>query len=78
MEAAGPGITLSTPGGNPASAKMSAISTPDTGVSSEGFRTNVLPAASAKAIFFIESRNGELKGAMPAITPSGRRIDIEI
>jgi hypothetical protein len=59
MATAGPGMTLSTPAGRPASAKISAISAPETGVSSEGFRTNVFPAASAKAIFFMESRKGD-------------------
>ena len=47
---------------------------PDSGVSSEGFSTKVLPAASAKATFFIVSKKGELNGAMPAITPSGWRM----
>jgi hypothetical protein len=56
----------------------SAIMAPDIGVSSDGLRMKVLPAASASAIFFIDSKNGELNGAIPAITPSGRRTDIEI
>ena len=47
----GPGITLSTPGGRPASSarrpSMSAVS----GVSSDGLSTTVLPAASAGPIF---------------------------
>ena len=38
----------------------------------------MLPAATAKAIFFIDNRKGELKGAMPAMTPKGRRTDSEI
>ena len=49
--APGPGITLRTPGGRPASSasrpSMSAVS----GVSSDGLRTTVLPAASAGPIF---------------------------
>src|SRR6185437_367453 len=68
---AGPGTTFSTPGGNPADSKSSAIFSPITGVSSEGFNTKQLPAASASATFFIANSNGALKGAMPPITPSG-------
>ena len=72
-----PGITFSAPFGRSASRNTSAIMAPDIGVSSDGLRMKVLPAASANAIFFIDSRNGELNGAIPAITPSGRRTDIE-
>jgi hypothetical protein len=45
-----PQITLSTPGGRN-SAAISASSSVDTGVVSDGLRTTVLPAASAGAIF---------------------------
>ncbi len=74
ISAAGPGMTLRRPGGKPASWNTSAIFRPVTGVSSDGLRTNPLPAASAITTFFIASRNGALNGAMPAITPSGWRI----
>ena len=71
---AGPLMTLSRPAGRPASWKTSAILIPVTGVSSDGFRTKPLPAASAITTFFIASKNGALNGAMPAITPSGWRM----
>src|SRR5580693_4874538 len=70
---AGPGTTFNTPGGKPAASNNSAIFMPVTGVSSEGFRTKALPAASARTTFFIASRKGALNGAIPAITPSGCR-----
>lgn len=46
-----PVITFSTPGGRPTSRVMSASSNAVRGVSSEGLRTTVQPAASAGAIF---------------------------
>ena len=45
-----PQITLNTPGGKN-SAAISAISSVDSGVVSDGLSTTVLPAASAGAIF---------------------------
>ena len=52
-----PATTLKTPGGS-ASSESSARRSVDSGVSSEGFRTIVLPAASAGAIFQIAIASG--------------------
>jgi len=73
----GPETTFSTPGGSPAALKISAIFRPIIGVSSEGLRTNVFPAASAIATFFKGRNRAALKGPIPATTPSGRRTDME-
>ena len=73
-----PGTTLKMPAGALQHSMISASFNPTSEVSSEGLRTTVLPQASAKATFFIESTTGKLKGEIAATTPSGRRIDIEI
>src|SRR5688500_8782989 len=73
-----PGTTLRTPGGNPALSKISAIFRPTRDVSSEGFNTNVFPAARANATFLVARIRGKLNGAIPATTPSGLRIAIDI
>ena len=52
-----PHTTLRTPGGSTWS-ESSASRSVDSGVSSEGFNTMVLPAASAGAIFQIAIANG--------------------
>ena len=58
--------TLITPSGKPASDMISGMSRPaETGASSDGLRTTVLP----KATGLTTVRQGE----MPATTPSGRR-----
>ncbi len=63
---------LTTPGG-----KTSRSSSPTfrvvNGVYGDGFRTRVLPASSAGAIFQNASVNGKFHGVMAATTPSGRR-----
>ena len=41
---------------------------------SEGFRTIVLPAASAGAIFQIAINNGEFHAVMHATAPKGSRL----
>jgi hypothetical protein len=43
------------------------------GVSEAGFRTIVLPTASAGAIFQEASRNGKFQGTIAPTTPSGWR-----
>src|SRR2546430_15787924 len=70
-----PLTTLKTPGGRPASVKSSAILKPGEGSRSDGFRTKVLPQASATGNIHIGTIAGELKGVIPAQTPSGWRID---
>ncbi len=70
-----PLTTLSTPAGRPASIISSArrIGTP--GSRSEGFRMKLLPQAMAGANFHIGIMAGKLNGVMPAVTPSGWRIE---
>src|ERR1700730_17104983 len=73
-----PGTTFRTPAGNPARSKISASLSPTSDVSSEGLSTKAFPQASANATFFRDSTTGKLNGEMPATTPSGRRIAMEI
>ena len=47
----------------------------DAGVCGAGLSTIVLPAASAGPSFQIAMMNGKFHGAIPATTPTGRRID---
>src|ERR1700684_2929222 len=53
-----PVTTLTTPGGNPASANQSAISSAVKGVCSAGLSTQVQPAASAGASFQADINKG--------------------
>src|SRR4029453_17130485 len=64
-----PVTTLTTPFGNPASAKSGANSSIDADVNSEGLTTAVQPAASAGASFQLVSVSGEFQGVMMATTP---------
>ena len=67
-------MTLITPGGNPASAMISATSSPAvTGASSDGLRTTVLPKASGLTTVRQASTCAPFHGEIPATTPSGRR-----
>src|ERR1700691_139204 len=69
--------TLITPGGNPASSMISPISSPaDTGASSDGFSTTVLPNASGLTTVRQASTCARFQGEIPATTPSGRRSAI--
>ena len=68
-----PCTTLKTPGGNPASSASSASSEHDSGDHSAGFSTTVQPAASAGAVFQVESMNGAFHGVMTAAGPAGMR-----
>ena len=68
-----PVMTLSTPGGIPASAATSAIIMASSGVQGWGLRTTVQPAASAGATFTTFSMKGKLNGVMAATTPIGSR-----
>ena len=63
-----PCTTLSTPGGNPSSSAICARSSALTGLHSAGLCTTVQPAASAGAIFHVESMKGVFHGV---ITPTG-------
>ena len=68
-----PVITLSTPGGIPASAAASAIIIASSGVHGCGFSTTVHPTARAGATFTTFNMNGKLNGVMAATTPIGSR-----
>src|SRR5439155_20470917 len=70
-----PMTTLNTPSGTPASFKSSAVQTEADGSFSDGFNTNVLPAANAGAHIHMGTIAGKLNGVMPATTPSGWRIE---
>ncbi len=60
----GPTTTLTTPSGTPAAAAISAKRTAVSGVSSAGFSTTVLPAASAGASFQEAIASGKFHGVM--------------
>ncbi len=68
-----PWTTLKTPGGIPASAVRSASSEQDNGDHSAGLRTTVQPAASAGAVFQVESMNGAFQGVITTAGPEGIR-----
>ncbi len=68
-----PWITLNTPGGSPASWASSASSEHDSGDHSAGLSTTVQPAASAGAVFQVESMNGAFHGVITAAGPAGIR-----
>ena len=68
-----PWTMLKTPGGNPASATRSASTEQDSGDHSAGLRTTVQPAASAGAVFHVESMNGAFQGVMTTAGPDGIR-----
>ena len=69
--------TLITPAGNPASSMISGMSRPaDTGDSSDGFSTTVLPNASGLTTVRQASTWAPFQGEIPATTPSGRRSAI--
>ena len=69
-----PWTTLKTPGGNPASTVSSARIEQDSGAHSGGFRITVDPAASAGAVFQVDSMNGAFQGVITAAGPDGIRI----
>ena len=64
---------LTTPGGKPTSTISSAMRRLDSGVISDGFRTTVLPAASAGPIFQLVNMSGKFHGTIWPTTPSGSR-----
>ena len=65
----GPVITFSTPGGNPASAQTSANSRALSRVYVAGFKTTVLPIASAGHTFHSINISGKFHGTMAPTTP---------
>ncbi len=68
-----PWTTLKTPGGMPASSVRSARSEHESGAHSGGLRTTAHPAASAGAVFQVESMNGAFQGVITATGPAGMR-----
>ena len=67
-----PGSICSTPGGNPASSKIRAITVPPvTAVRGSGFRMTALPSASAGATDRMPRMIGTLNGEITATTPAG-------
>ena len=69
-----PCTMLKTPGGKPASATRSASSEHDSGDHSAGLSTTVEPAASAGAVFHVESMNGAFHGVITTAGPLGMRM----
>ncbi len=65
-----PWTTLSTPGGSPASSTRSASSEHESGDHSAGLSTTVQPAASAGAVFHVESMNGAFHGVITTAGPA--------
>jgi hypothetical protein len=80
IAAASPGAwvtTFTTPAGKPASARISGSSSPaDTGASSDGFSTIVLPNATGFTTVRQARTCAPFHGVMPATTPSGLRSAI--
>ena len=64
---------LATPGGRPASSRISPSTRVEPEVSSLGLTTAVQPAASANGSFWLTIRNGKFHGVMIATTPMGSR-----
>ncbi len=64
---------LTTPSGTPASCMISARSHAVSGLHSAGLCTTVQPAASAGAIFHVESMNGVFHGVITPTGPIGSR-----
>jgi hypothetical protein len=62
-------MMLTTPAGKSACCRISANNSADSGVVSAGFKTTVLPAASAGAIFHASMRSGKFHGMTWAATP---------
>jgi len=73
-----PWTTLKMPAGTPASASSSARNSDADGSFSEGLRTNALPHAIAVANIHIGTIAGKLNGVIPATTPSGWRILVDV
>ena len=68
-----PVTTLRTPGGRPASVRISASRSVVNGVVSAGLATTVLPHTSAGPSLFDSSVVGKFHGTIAATTPSGLR-----
>ncbi|MNL37516.1 hypothetical protein D3C87_1596660 [compost metagenome] len=71
IPAGAPVTTLMTPFGIPASWDRNASASAESGVTSDGFRTTVQPAASAGASFRVTMADGKFHGVIAATTPTG-------
>jgi hypothetical protein len=70
-------MTLTTPGGKPASANTLPSRACVPGLISDAFRMTVLPQASGAAIARTARMTGAFHGAMPNTTPTGCRTETE-
>ena len=73
VAAAHPTTTFTTPSGIPASRASPASRLAESGVSSAGFRTTVLPHARAGPSFHEAMLSGKFQGTIAATTPRGSR-----
>src|SRR5512132_826928 len=69
----GPGRTEIASAGRPASTRISARRSTESGVYEAGLTTMVFPHAKAGAIFHVEMTSGKFHGVMRAHTPTGSR-----
>ena len=69
-----PFTRFTTPGGSPASWKISTIRATASGVYSDGFSTQVLPNEMQVATRIDASASGAFHGAISAATPFGSRV----
>ena len=69
----GPGRTDIVPSGSPASARISASRSSESGVSDAGLTTIVFPHASAGESFHVAITSGKFHGVISAHTPTGSR-----
>ena len=65
---------MNTPGGKPASDTRSQSSEQESGDHSAGLRITVQPAASAGAVFHVESMKGAFQGVITTAGPLGMRM----
>ena len=75
---ASPVTTLNRPAGRPACTASSANRRVVRGVAGAGLTITALPAASAGPAFQIAMMSGKFHGVMPATTPTGRRVRIDV
>ena len=74
----GPGRTDIVPSGSPASARISASRSSESGVSDAGLTTIVFPHARAGESFHVAITSGKFQGVISAHTPTGsRQRDVE-
>ncbi len=67
-----PGRKFNTPGGTPASSKISISIAPQTAACSAGFMITVLPVTSAAVVMPQRIAIGKFQGAITSATPRGQ------